>query len=144
MYSICLLFLYAVKNHFLELVYFLPMLFITWTNLIVLCELSFKVIHSLLIQLSCLCRLSASHCICHLCVDMWFLNLVEFGLFPFNCDMHSEKNEPVCFLRPSQFGHTLMFSHILILMELLTLSVSLKQLFVFHVALKWEEKSVPC
>lgn len=35
--------------------FFLPMLFITWTNLIVLSELSFNVIHSLLILLSCLC-----------------------------------------------------------------------------------------
>lgn len=91
-----------------------------------------------------MCRLSDAYCICHLCVDKWILNLVEFGPFPFNCDMHSEKNEPVCLLRPFQFGHALMFSHILVLVELLTVSVSLKQFCFSSMLLLNEKKSQFC
>lgn len=121
---------------------FLPMLFITWTNLIVLSELSFNVIHSLL-TLSCLCAdylMLIVYVTYVLTSGSWILLSLVRSLLIVTC-IQRKMN----LFASSGFFSLVMLSCslILVLVELLTVSVSLKQ-FCFSSMLLLNEKSQFC
>lgn len=123
---------------------FLPMLFITWTNLIVLSELSFNVIHSLLILLSCLCAdylLLIVYVTYVLTSGSWILLSLVRSLLIVTC-IQRKMN---LFASSGLFSLVMLScSLILVLVELLTVSVSLKQFCFSSMLLLNEKKSQFC